>query len=225
MSWLGHFILACRRKILWLWICDKTGCGAEERVFSLTRAGAAIQRAAERLCFNGEERKKKSVLWQLEFSFLNLRLWEFNSEVRFPKYNPSRKVPNQYGYRRIGKWVIFSNRCKRKCKSEFQRKFWRRNHKDLWEFSASASVMCTAHVYRARPHLKPIFHFAAFTFSLCCRHCRGGEVISCNVCLFPLFYEGDVLDCKAAQLVDLHEHTSRGICIEEIFGIKECGCL
>lgn len=80
MSWLGHFILACKRKILWLWICDKTGCGAQERV-------EQQQPLKEGLGFcASKEAIEISVLWKLNVSLIELILQEFNSELRFLKY-------------------------------------------------------------------------------------------------------------------------------------------
>lgn len=56
-----------------------------------------------------------------------------------------------------------------------------------------------------RPHLKPIFHFAPLLSGYTVAAAEVGR--SFHACLFvhPI-YKGDVLDCKAAQLVDLHKN-------------------
>lgn len=93
----------------------------------------------------------------------------------------------------------------RKYKSEFRTIF---NNDECF---LQVHPKCARHMFIEPPTSETNLSFCSFTFSLCRRHCRGGEVISCNVCLFPLFHKGDVLGCKAAQLVDLHKHTSGGI--------------
>lgn len=95
---------------------------------------------------------------------------------------------------------------------EFKENLRETTPKKFWVFSASASrVMWATHMFIEPPTSETNLSFSSSTSSLCCRRCWDVEVISCNVCLFPLFHGGDALDCKAAQLADLHKHTSCGI--------------